>query len=112
MDTTSLVTTLVAALGALAPAILLVSAHYKKLRDDVVAARTEFSVGITAFKAELSSGLQLVNQKIASIERQIADQQQHVAKLQDDHVKLAERLAVAETQIRAVAGTSTNSKII
>jgi peptidoglycan hydrolase CwlO-like protein len=102
MDSSTILTTVAGAIAALAPALLLITSHYKKLRDDVIATRTEFQCGITAFKAELTSGLQLVNQKIASIERQIADQQKHVAKLQDDHVRIAERLAVAETQIQAV----------
>jgi septal ring factor EnvC (AmiA/AmiB activator) len=101
MDSTTVLTTLAGVLGALAPAVLLVSSHYKKLRDDVVSARSEFSVGISSFQQELKSGLQLVHQKIATIERQIADQQNMVSKLQDANVDITKHVAILETKLAA-----------
>ena len=56
MDSTTLVSTVIGAIGALAPAILLISSHYKKLRDEVVLAKTEFSTGVAMLKQELPSG--------------------------------------------------------
>jgi len=101
MDAITVVSTLAGALAALTPALFLVSSHYKKLRDEVVAAKTEFSSGVGMLKQEFNSGFQLVNQKIAALERQIADQQKHLSKIYDDHIRLAERMAVVETRLSA-----------
>lgn len=110
MDSTTLVSTVIGAIGALAPAILLISSHYKKLRDEVVLAKTEFSTGVAMLKQEFHSGFQLVNQKIASLERQISDQQKHLTKIHDDHVALAERMAVVETRLHVAEGDIKDNK--
>jgi hypothetical protein len=104
MDSTTAISTLVGAIGALAPALLLISSHYKKLRDEVIMAKAEFTTGVTMLKQEFHSGFQLVNQKIASLERQISDQQKHLTKIHDDHVRLAERMAVVETRLGTIEG--------
>ena len=96
MTLDQILTTVVSVLSALAPAVLYITGQFKKLNQEVTSLKSEVQSTRSDITLQLKSGLDLVNQKIESIERQISDQQSHLLKIQGDHTRLSERVAVTE----------------
>ena len=99
-----IVTTVISVLSALIPAVIYVVGHFKKLDARVAALQQQMALSSSEFLGKLNSGLELLRHKIESLERQLSDQQSHMLKIQDDHTRIAERIAIAETSIEHIEG--------
>lgn len=104
MTLDQILTTVVSVLSALAPAVLYITGQFKKLNQEVVALKSDVQSTRSDITLQLKSGLDLVNQKIEAIERQISDQQSHLLKIQGDHTSLSERVAVTEANLDHLDG--------
>ena len=102
MSVEQIFTTVVSVLSALAPAIMFIAGHFKKLDQNIQNLQSELKVVRAEFGSQLEAGLLLVNQKIDSLERQMSDQQAHLLKIQEDQTSIAERVAITENNIEHI----------
>ena len=102
MSVEQIFTTVVSVLSALAPAVMYITGHFKRLDSNIQNLQSEVRVVRAEFGSQLEAGLLLVNQKIESLERQMSDQQSHLLKIQDDQTAIAERVAITENNIEHI----------